>query len=119
MLPREYYEQGRYLTFVPPAAGPDPMPCKPGEAEYKPGKPPKPCGGEDPNHGLPPKPIGMEIMWQEGLKRSVRLRHNVELMSRQVHALRDAMAIARVLNRTLIIPQFEDLRRNHRKHVIT
>lgn len=100
VLPREYYEEGRFLTFVPPAAGPDPMPCKPGEGEHRPGQPAMPCGGEDPHHGLPPKPIGMEIKWQEGLKRSVRLRQNVELMSRQVHALRDALAIARVLNRT-------------------
>lgn len=43
------------------------------------------------------------------MKRSIRLRANVDLMSRQVHALRDAMAIARVLNRTLIIPHFECL----------
>ena len=71
------------------------MPCKPGEDEYIPGQMTRPCGGEDPKHGLPPKPVGVEIMWQEGLKRSVRLRANVELMSRQVHALRDALAIAR------------------------
>ena len=109
VLPREYYEEGKFLTFVPPAAGADPMPCKPGEDEYIPGQMTRPCGGEDPKHGLPPKPVGIEIMWQEGLKRSVRLRANVELMSRQVHALRDALAIARVLNRTLIIPHFECL----------
>ena len=35
--------------------------------------------------------------------------HVVDLMSMQVHALRDAMAIARVLNRTLIIPHFDCL----------
>ncbi len=28
-------------------------------------------------------------------------------MGRQVHALRDAMAVARVLNRTLIVPHFD------------
>jgi len=53
--------------------------------------------------------MGKEIHWTEGLKRSTRLRANVDLMSTQVHALRDAMAIARVLNRTLIIPHFDCL----------
>jgi hypothetical protein len=28
-------------------------------------------------------------------------------MRRQVHALRDALAIARVLNRTLVLPHFD------------
>ena len=39
----------------------------------------------------------------------VRLRANHELMSRQTHALRDALAMARVLNRTLILPHFDCL----------
>ena len=112
MLSEGYYAdrpERRYLTFEPPRAGPDPMPCAPGEGVHVAGQLTRACGGEDPHHGLPPKPIGKEIYWQEGLKRSVRLRANVELMARQVHALRDAMAIARVLNRTLIIPHFECL----------
>ena len=112
VLPPSYYADRpdrRYLTFDPPRAGPDPMPCKPGEGHHKPGQLTRDCGGEDPAHGLPPKPMGKEIYWQEGLKRSVRLRANVALMARQVHALRDAMGIARVLNRTLVIPHFECL----------
>ena len=40
-------------------------------------------------------------------RRSSRLRANVELMRRQLHALRDALAIARVLNRTLVLPHFD------------
>lgn len=109
LLPDAYYTEGRFLTFVPPDPGADPMPCQAGEGVHAPGKLTAPCGGEDPAHGLPPKPAGKEIMWQEGLKRSVRLRANVALMARQVHALRDAMGIARVLNRTLILPQFDCL----------
>ena len=109
VLPQRYYTEGRYLTFVPPAAGPDPMPCKPGKGVHVAGQLTADCGGEDPNHGLAPKPVGKEIMWQEGMKRSVRLRANVDLMAKQVHALRDALGIARVLNRTLIIPHFDCL----------
>ena len=33
----------------------------------------------------------------------------MELMRRQLHALRDALAIARVLNRSLILPHFDCL----------
>jgi len=109
VLPPSYYTEGRYLTFIPPRAPPDPMPCKDGEGVYIPGRVPSECGGEDPHHGLPRKMLGKEIMWTEGLKRSIRLRANVDLMSTQVHALRDALAIARVLNRTLIMPHFDCL----------
>ena len=103
-----YYSEGRYLTYVPLKAPPDPMPCKAGEGEYVAGTTPAVCGGEDPNHGLPPKRFG-DIMWTEAMKRSLRIRANHELMSRQTHALRDALGIARVLNRTLILPQHECL----------
>ena len=104
-----YYTAGRYLTFVPPQPPPDPMPCKEGEGVYRPGHDaPEACGGEDPSHGLPPKRFG-DIMWTEAMKRSVRLRANQRLMSRQTHALRDALAIARVLNRTLILPHYDCL----------
>ena len=104
-----YYSEGKYLTFVPPRSPPDPMPCKPGDGgEYVKGQTPVACGGEDPHHGLGPKAFG-DIMWHEAMKRSVRLRANHELMSRQVHALRDALGIARVLNRTLILPHYDCL----------
>ena len=84
------------------------MPC-PGEVgKYVAGQTPERCGGEDPNHGMPPKRFG-DIMWTEAMKRSVRLRANHELMSRQTHALRDALGVARVLNRTLILPHYECL----------
>jgi hypothetical protein len=104
-----YYADGHYLTFVPPRSPPDPMPCKPGDGgEYVRGQTPVACGGEDPNHGLGVKRFG-DIMWDEAMKRSTRLRANHELMSRQVHALRDALGLARVLNRTLILPHYECL----------
>ncbi len=105
-LPDAYYSSGRYLTFVPPAAPADPQPCPPGVGLYVNGSTPRPCGGEDPRHGLGAKRLG-NIPWREGLKRSSRLRAQVSLASRQVHALRDALGIARVLNRTLILPHFE------------
>ena len=105
----EYFTEGRYLTFVPPKPPPDPQPCPAGAGAYVPGGPaPKPCAGEDPHHGLGKKRFG-NIMWQEGLKRSTRLRANSDLMARQVHAFRDAAALARVLNRTLIVPHFDCL----------
>ena len=66
-----------------------------------------PCG-EDQRHGLGPQRAG-NMLAIEALKRSSRLRANVELMAVQLHALRDAMAVARVLNRTLIVPLFECL----------
>jgi len=108
ILPKEYYSEGRYLTFNPPAAGTDPAPCAEREGHYVAGSLPQSCGGEDPDHGLPPKAAG-NIMWQEGLRRSRRLQANVKLMEAQVHALRDALALARVLNRTLVLPHFEAL----------
>jgi len=91
-----YFEQGNYLTFDIPAAPSDPAPCVGG-----------PCG-EDQRHGLGPQRAG-NMLAIEALKRSSRLRANVELMAVQLHALRDAMAVARVLNRTLIVPLFECL----------
>ena len=107
LLPSEYYTAGRYLTFTPPPPQPDPQPCLPGQGAYVVGQTPDPCGGEDPNHGLRPYPPGSGIMGHEAYKRSTRLRANMELMGRQVHALRDALAIARVLNRTLILPHYD------------
>ena len=107
VLPNEYYDEGRYLTFVPPEAPPDPQPCALGEAEYEVGRQKPPCGGEDPHHGLGRKPH--QVLGAEAFKRSSRLRANMGLMARQVHALRDALAIARVLNRTLILPHFDCL----------
>ena len=106
-LPVEYYDEGRYLTFVPPEAPPDPQPCAPGEAQYEVGRQKPPCGGEDPHHGLGRKPH--QVLGAEAFKRSSRLRANMGLMARQVHALRDALAVARVLNRTLILPHFDCL----------
>lgn len=104
-----YYSEGRYLAFVPPKPQADPMPCKVDAGVYVPGvDAPQACGGEDPRHGMPPKRFG-DIMWTEALKRSVRLRENQKLMSRQTHALRDALAIARILNRTLILPHYDCL----------
>ena len=75
---------------------------------------------------------GGDVPAEEALHRSSRLRANVDLMRRQVpnhlpltpnpkpspspspdpspspvHALRDALAIARVLNRTLVLPHFD------------
>jgi hypothetical protein len=103
----EYYSEGRFLTFVPPRAPADPMPCTGEAGKYVVGgDPPEACGGEDPSHGLGRKRFG-DIMWHEAMKRSVRLRANHALMSRQVHALRDALGIARVLNRTLILPHYD------------
>ena len=107
LLPAEYYDEGRYLTFVPPEAPPDPQPCAPGEAQYEVGRQKPPCGGEDPHHGLGRKPH--QVLGAEAFKRSSRLRANMGLMARQVHALRDALAVARVLNRTLILPHFDCL----------
>ena len=51
---------------------------------------------------LPPKRSG-NTPAEEARRRSLRLRANLELMRRQLHALRDALAIARVLNRTLVL----------------
>ena len=109
-LPPDYYTEGRYLTFEPPKPPDDPAPCKDGEGRYRAGgAPPQPCGGEDPLHRLPrPKRPG-DIPAEEAAQRSVRLRHNVELMRRQLHALRDALALAYVLNRTLVLPHFDCL----------
>ena len=60
-----------------------------------------------PSHTLPrPKRVG-NVLAAEAIARSARLRVNVELMRRQLHALRDALAIAVVLNRTLILPHFD------------
>ena len=91
LLPPTYYEEGRYLTFVPPDPPPDPMPCAAGAAEYRAGHTPPVCGGEDPHHGLPPKRFG-NIHWSEGMKRSARLRANHELMGRQVAAATTCLA---------------------------
>mmetsp|Transcript_7493 Transcript_7493/g.12720 ORF Transcript_7493/g.12720 Transcript_7493/m.12720 type:complete len:806 (+) Transcript_7493:15-2432(+) len=121
LLPSSYFEHGYFLTFVPPQPPPDPAPCNAdthaladalGASRLKRGA--KSFGGasgvcgEDTSHGLPAKRMG-NIGATEGMKRSMRLRANVNLMGRQVHALRDAMAIARVLNRTLILPHFDCL----------
>ena len=81
LLPDAYYTEGRYLTFVPPRPPPDPQPCAPGQAEYVKGQTPRPCGGEDPHHGLPP--ARGNILGSEAYKRSTRLRANMELMARQ------------------------------------
>ena len=110
LLPDDYYTEGRYLTFTPPVSPPDPAPCAPGEGVYVKGATPRACGGEDPsykNSWVGPR-VG-NIMGHEALKRSSRLQSNVALMARQVHALRDALAIARVLNRTLMLPHFDCL----------
>ena len=56
VLPRAYFEEGRYLTFVPPAAPSDPIPCVDGVG----------CG-EDPTHGLPHKRQG-NIPSAEGMQ---------------------------------------------------
>ena len=110
VLPPAYYTDGRYLTFEPPRPPADPAPCAPTEGHYRVGgPPPRPCGGEDPTHTLPrPKRWG-DVKAEEGAQRSVRLRQNTELMRRQLHALRDALAIAYVLNRTLVLPHFDCL----------
>jgi hypothetical protein len=52
-LPPSYFSEGRYLAFAPPRPPRDPAPCRPGEGEYVAGgAPARPCGGEDPRHGL-------------------------------------------------------------------
>ena len=77
---------------------------------YVKGATPRPCGGEDPTYAFSwVGPRVGNIMGHEAFKRSSRLQANVELMRRQVHALRDALAIARVLNRTLVLPHFDCL----------
>ena len=101
-LPPSYFSDGHYLTFDPPQPGPDPAPCPLGEGVTS----GKPCGGEDTAHGLGRKRPG-NIPALEALKRSSRLSHNIELMRRQLWTIRDALAIARVLNRTLILPHFD------------
>ena len=108
LLPEAYYSQGRYLTFTPPTAPPDPQPCASGQGVYVAGETPRPCGGADPSYTWVGPRVG-NIMGDEAVRRSSRLRANVELMRRQVHALRDALAIARVLNRTLVLPHFDCL----------
>ena len=106
-LPSRYYSEGRYLTFEPPLPPADPAPCGPLEGRYVPGGPlQKPCGGEAPGHGLGPKRRG-DIPADEAASRSLRVRQNLELMRRQLHALRDALALAFVLNRTLVLPHFD------------
>ena len=107
-LPPRYFEEGRFLTFTPPEPPADPAPCAAREGAYVPGgPPPRPCGGEDPSHTLRrPKPPG-DRPAEEGRQRSARLRENLELMRRQLHALRDALALALVLNRTLVLPHFD------------
>ena len=69
-LPPSYFDQGRYLTFTPPLAPPDPAPCRHGEGAYvRGGPPPLPCGGEDPHHGLGPK-RGGDVPAEEVRQRS-------------------------------------------------
>ena len=107
-LPRSYFEEGRYITFTPPKPPPDPAPCPAGSrGKWTQGGPvPQPCGGEDSGHGLQRKQAG-NVGAEEARRRSVRLRSNLELMRRQLHALRDALGVARVLNRTLVVPHFD------------
>ena len=88
LLPKEYYTEGRYLTFVPPPPQADPQPCAAGQGVYVVGQTPEPCGGEDPNHGLKPYPAGVGIMGHEAYKRSSRLRANMDLMGQQVRRRR-------------------------------
>ena len=111
-LPPRYYSDAnmRFLTFEPPVPPVDPAPCAATEGHYKVGgPPPRACGGEDPKHALRrPKQYG-DVLAEEGATRSARLRGNIELMRRQLHALRDAAAIAYVLNRTLVLPHFDCL----------
>ena len=109
-LPQTFFSEGHYLTFEPPVPPDDPAPCAKGEGVYvHGGAPPRPCGGEDPSHTLPrPKRWG-DVPGDEGLTRSLRLRQNLELMRRQLHALRDALAVALLLNRTLVLPHFDCL----------
>ena len=110
VLPPRFYTEGHYLTFEPPLPPTDPAPCGERDGVYVAGKaPPNPCGGEDPHHTLRrPKRWG-DVPASEGAARSLRLRQNVELMRRQLHALRDAFAVAFLLNRTLILPHFDCL----------
>lgn len=108
-LPERYYSEGSYLTFEPPLPPADPAPCREHEGRYvMGGRVQQPCGGEAAAHGLGPKRRG-DIPAEEAAQRSLRLRQNVELMRRQLHALRDALAVAFVLNRTLILPHFDCL----------
>ena len=108
-LPARYFSEGRFLSFAPPKPPPDPRPCHNGEGLWRPGGPvPRPCGGEDASHGLGGKRPG-GVPAEEARRRSVRLRANLELMRRQLHALRDALALAYVLNRTLVLPHFDCL----------
>ena len=90
-LKSAYYSEGMFITFDPPRAEEDPAPES---------------NGEDVNHELGVRKPG-NMLIGEALKRSVRLREQVALMGRQVHALRDALAVAIVLNRTLILPHFD------------
>jgi len=107
-LPASYYTDGHFLTFEPPRPPADPAPCGPTEGRYVVGaEPPRPCGGEDPELRLPrPKRYG-DVPADEGIARSSRLRLHIELMRRQLHALRDALALAFLLNRTLVLPHME------------
>ena len=109
-LPKRFHTEGHFLTFEPPQPPADPAPCQPSEGAYVLGQPPpRACGGEDPAHKLPrPKKWG-DVPADEGLARSLRLQQNIELMRRQLHALRDALAVAFLLNRTLILPHFDCL----------
>ena len=69
-LPTSYFTRGRYLAFTPPIPPPDPAPCTPGEGAYvRGGPPPRPCGGEDPHHGLGPK-RGGDVPAEEVRRRS-------------------------------------------------
>ena len=111
-IPQSYLtdKERRYLTFEPPLPPADPSPCLPSEGRYtNGGAPPRECGGEDAKHTLSRPKRGGDILAEEGAQRSSRLRYNLELMRRQLHALRDAAAIAYVLNRTLVLPHFDCL----------
>ena len=89
-----YYTAGRYLTFVRRIS---PTRCRARRARCT-------VQGTRPEvrrRGSQLRATA-EAVWRyhvtEAMKRSVRLRANQRLMSRQTHALRDALAIARVLN---------------------
>ena len=103
----EYFTEGRYDVCAAEAAARSAA-VPGGRRAYVPGGPaPKPCAGEDPHHGLGKKRFG--ALCGRRVSTVDAAARELDLMARQVHAFRDAAALARVLNRTLIVPHFDCL----------
>jgi hypothetical protein len=122
-----YYNEGRYLSFVPPAIPAGPMPpaniepyadCvarvgrgEPPSAEYfswwSPAGAEMNCTRPVPQYRDANGEHGVTI--DEAISVSPRLQAHLKMADRYLLALRDGMALAWLLNRTFVFPQFSCL----------